>query len=94
MSSSNFQLSNASTSDLGRVTVRHTELLFTRKAMEACGECVRCDVYCYLYSVTFSGKDMRGDWRVRRSKRDSGFFWLPRLPQVVLRQLVHMLSYK
>ena len=63
--------------------------------MDACGECVQCDVDRYLYCLTFSGKDMRGDWRVvGRVKRDRGFFWLPHLPQLLLRQLVRMLSYK
>ena len=50
------------------------------------------DVDCYLYCVTFRGKDMLGDWSKKRE--ESGVFWLPDLPQLVLRQLVHMLSYK
>ena len=41
---------------------------------------------------------MRGDWKGRREKgwikRDPGFFWLPHLPQLVLHQLVRMLSYR
>ena len=77
--------------------------------------CGVCDVVHYLYCVTFSGKDMRGDWKVETEKgwtkrdpsgegevereklwvkRDPGFFWLPHLPQLVLHQLVHLLSYR
>ena len=57
------------------------------------------DVDRYLYCVTFSGKDMRGDQKVRVGgswiRRDQeGVFWLPHLPQVVLRQLIRMLSYR
>ena len=51
------------------------------------------DVDRYLYCVTFSGKDMRGE-RSRVRREPAGVFWLPNLPELVLRQLVRMLSYR
>ena len=53
----------------------------------------------YLYCVTFSGKDMRGEQKVRvgrswKRREQTEVFWLPHLPQLVLRQLVRMLSYR
>ena len=55
------------------------------------------DVDRYLYCVTFSGKDMRGERsRVRREPAllEAGVFWLSNLPELVLCQLVRMLSYR
>ena len=69
-----------------------TELSVAIQAVSGIKKCL-CDVDRYLYCVTFSGKDMRGvesDW----IKRDPEIFWLPHLPQIVLRQLVRMLNYR
>ena len=66
---------------------------------------IKSGVVHYLYCVTFSGKDMLEKGWVKSSQvptthsheRDlvkGGFYWLPHLPQLVLQEIVCILSYR